>query len=178
MFSAQKIKNNEYKGGTDLDQIMEKVNKISPFEIHVLLLGEDSSMSMRSYEKIKVHGLGYIKDENRIIEALNATDIFLYPTKADNLPLVLLEATACGTPCITFNVGGCGDIIKNEYNGYLIEQGNLDQAAEKLVDLLQNPKKLEEFSSNARKHAKENFSDKLMAERYWGLFEKVSRKKF
>lgn len=174
IFIAQKISNNAFKGGNDLSMILEKLNSMSSnAPIHVLLLGEDNNAYLSKFKNLKVHPLGYIKEEEKIIDALNTADLFLYPTRADNLPLVLIESIACGTPCVTFDIGGCGDMIKDGYNGYLIKDMNLDEAAEKTFYLLNDKTLLHTFSINARRYAEDNFSEAAMAEGYFRLFEKV-----
>jgi glycosyltransferase involved in cell wall biosynthesis len=51
--------------------------------------------------------------------AYSAADLFLFPTRADNLPLVLQESMACGTPMISFKVGGVPDLVRPGITGYL-----------------------------------------------------------
>lgn len=44
--------------------------------------------------------------------AYSAADLFLLPTRADNLPLILQESMACGTPMLSFKVGGVPDLAR------------------------------------------------------------------
>jgi len=46
-------------------------------------------------------------------------DLFIFPTRADNLPLVLQESMACGTPMVSFKVGGVPDLVRPGITGYL-----------------------------------------------------------
>jgi glycosyltransferase involved in cell wall biosynthesis len=95
--------------------------------------------------------------------------LFLYPTKADNLPNVLVEAIACGIPCATFDIGGCKEIIVDGYNGLVLEKGNNVP----LLRLLTDRHTLSKMSVNARQYAEEHFSIEKMGEQYYNLFESL-----
>lgn len=68
---------------------------------------------------LPVYPLGYISDEHMIVNAYNAADIFVSPSLEDNLPNTIMEAMACGVPCVGFKVGGIPEMIDNGKNGYV-----------------------------------------------------------
>ena len=57
-----------------------------------------------------------------LIFLYSAADIFLLPSRQDNLPNVMLESLACGTPIISFNIGGMADEILHGKNGLLANE--------------------------------------------------------
>lgn len=175
IFIAQRIKNNFFKGGEDLLKILKSINEKTTLPIHVLLMGGEKMPELQELKNLIIHSLGYVSEEEKIIESLNAADLFLYPTRADNFPLVLLETIACGTPCVTFDVGGCGEIIQDKVSGYLIKNFDTDDAAKKTLEVLANPELLKELSQKARIFAEENFSDKKIATAYHDLFLKLKQ---
>jgi len=61
--------------------------------------------------------LGYSSDHLKSI-AYCAANLFIFPTRADNLPLVLQESMACGTPMVSFKVGGVPDLVRPGITGY------------------------------------------------------------
>lgn len=63
--------------------------------------------------------LGYTSDTARIIDVYNASDVFVLPSLSENLPNTIMEAMACGVPCIGFNVGGIPEMIDHHKNGYV-----------------------------------------------------------
>ena len=65
--------------------------------------------------------LGSILDERAMAMIYNAVDVVVLPSIEDNLPNVMLEALACGTPIISFANGGMSEIVVNEVNGLLVE---------------------------------------------------------
>jgi glycosyltransferase involved in cell wall biosynthesis len=75
---------------------------------------------------VPVHSLGRLHDDVALCLAYAAADVFVSTASADNLPLTIMEAMACGTPAIAFDVGGVGDLIENRVTGRLVP---LDDAA-------------------------------------------------
>jgi glycosyltransferase involved in cell wall biosynthesis len=168
-------KNNPWKGGTDLLQILRKLNDRTTDPVNFLVLGEGKFAELDEFSNFRIFRKGYIKDEKLMIQCLQAADLFIYPTRADNLPNVLIEAVACGTPCITFDIGGNSEIIKDGYNGIIIAPFDFDLFAAKTTDLLTHPLKLSAFSSNCAKSSLQ-FDLKLMANSYISIFRAVSSK--
>lgn len=84
----------------------------------IALLGGHSE-ELQSQLALPVHPLGYISDEKTIIAAYNAADVFVIPSLEDNLPNTIMEAMACGVPCVGFRVGGIPEMIDHQKNGYV-----------------------------------------------------------
>ena len=68
---------------------------------------------------LPVYPLGYVNDEKRIVDVYNAADVFVLPSLEDNLPNTIMEAMACGVPCVGFRVGGIPEMIDHQQNGYV-----------------------------------------------------------
>ncbi len=66
----------------------------------------------------KAYLLGYRKD---IPDVLGASDIFIFPSIFEGMPVAVLEAMGCGLPIICSDIRGQRDIIKNNINGYLCQ---------------------------------------------------------
>ncbi|MDF2456375.1 MAG: glycosyl transferase group 1 [Cytophagaceae bacterium] len=169
-FIAQKLKGNFFKGGSDLYDILKHLNEQTTFPIHLLLMGEDSMPELNAFQNLIVHPMGYVKEEEKMVEILNATDVFVYPTRADNFPLVLLETITCGVPAISYNVGGCSDIINANTSGYLIDYSKAEIAAKYTLSCLNNNAEKKVLSLKARIYSVEQFSDKKIAQKYSFLF--------
>ena len=70
---------------------------------------------------LPVWPLGYVNDSKRIVQVYNAADCFVLPSLEDNLPNTLMEAMACGVPCVGFRVGGIPEMIDHRKNGYVAD---------------------------------------------------------
>ncbi|MBF0522905.1 MAG: glycosyltransferase family 4 protein [Candidatus Omnitrophica bacterium] len=86
------------------------------------------------------------------------TDLFVFPTKRDQLALVLAEALACGLPVMARDVGGISNIVKDRKNGFLMPYDSTEEDwAQKINYLHENRSILKRFGDNSRKIAEEKF---------------------
>lgn len=74
--------------------------------------------------------LGYVSSPERIVQVYNAADCFVLPSLEDNLPNTLMEAMACGVPCVGFNTGGIPEMIDHRQNGYVASFRDADDLAQ------------------------------------------------
>ena len=72
------------------------------------------------------HHIGVLHDEVSLCLLYAACDAFILPTLQDNLPNTLLEALACGTPCVAFDVGGISDLVRHGETGFLAKAKDAD----------------------------------------------------
>ncbi|MFA6542274.1 MAG: glycosyltransferase, partial [Bacteroidota bacterium] len=91
-----------------------------------------------------------------------------------NLPNVLIESISCGIPAITFDIGGCGEIIKDNKNGFVVPPFDKDLFASRVVELLTNDSLRKNFSVAAREHAEEHYSLLTTAEKYHSLYRELN----
>jgi len=73
--------------------------------------------------------LGYVNDEQRIVDVYNAADVFVLPSLSENLPNTIMEAMACGVPSVGFRVGGIPEEIDHRENGYVADYRSSEDLA-------------------------------------------------
>jgi glycosyltransferase involved in cell wall biosynthesis len=171
--SSDDLTASPWKGGRLLVDILNSIDTKMEEHVEALVLGKGGITGLEHLQHLHIRQMGYVNNEELISILLSAADLFIYPTRADSLGLVLVESIACGTPCITFAVGGCQDVIKNDVNGYLIEPFDTEAFAIKTVELLNQPEKREKLSAEARKFAQDHFDLKDMAAAYYRLFQQI-----
>jgi glycosyltransferase involved in cell wall biosynthesis len=120
----------------------------------------------------KVHCLGILKDDVALALAYSAADSFVAPSLQDNLPNTVLEAMACGTPCVAFEIGGMPDLIDHQINGFLASPFEVGRLAEGITWTLDHNSSLD-LGHRAREKVEQNFPLGLQAKRYKHLFEEV-----
>jgi L-malate glycosyltransferase len=83
-----------------------------------------------------VHFLG---KQDKLDELYSISDVKLLLSEKESFGLVLLEAMACGVPCIGTTIGGIPEVIEDGETGFLCELGNVEEIAEKAVRILTDP---------------------------------------
>lgn len=117
--------------------------------------------------KHKVHFLGFRKD---VLEILQASDIFIFPSYREGLPRSVMEAMSVGLPAIVSNIRGNIDLIDNNKGGFIINHMNEIEFAKKIKLLIKNPDLIKQFGDYNRERVKEFSLDSVLLE-----LEKVYR---
>jgi len=142
-----------------------------------LSLDKEYAQKVIKYSKdsgVNVRFTGFVP-YNDLKALYSACDIFVLPSFEEGQPIVLLEAMASGKPLIGSNVGGISMMIRDGWNGFLIEPGNEKKLADKIRYLVENEDERKRMGKNSRKLAKEEFDWSKIAERYLRIYEKVAR---
>jgi len=126
--------------------------------------------------KDKVVFIGQI-DNSEVPLYYTASDIFVIPSivvegHTEGLGVVTLEAMACGTPAIGSNVGGIPDVIKDEYNGFLVAEKSPEELAQKIIKLLSDRKLAADFKKNGLRTVQEKFSWDVVSDRFINIFQR------
>ncbi len=124
---------------------------------------------------IETHWIGRLHDDVSLALAYSAANVFVAPSMQENLANTVIEAMACGIPCVAFDVGGMPDIIRPERNGYLARAFETDDLARGIVAILESGEACERFGQEARHTVVTEFSMALQAQRYAGLYADVLR---
>ena len=163
LFVAEFATQNPFKGGAILREIISD----STFsDVIFVTVGGSHESSFHNHICYP-----YIYDENELADLYAACDVLLYPTQADNLPLVVLESMACSTPVIASNLGGIPEII-NDSNGILISDYKSPSAFKKglneFLDL--NQDQITDIRKNSLFTIQKGYSLTQMISAYQGLY--------
>ncbi len=89
---------------------------------------------------------------NNISKVYEAAQLLILPSRAEGLPLTLVEAQAHGLPIIATDIKyGPRDVVNDKVDGFLIKNHDTDALADKIVELLTHPEEIQRFSENAYK---------------------------
>ncbi|WP_102027217.1 N-acetyl-alpha-D-glucosaminyl L-malate synthase BshA [Salirhabdus sp. Marseille-P4669] len=122
--------------------------------------------------QLENHVLFLGKQEN-VSELLSISDLLLLLSEKESFGLVLLEAMACGVPCIGTNVGGIPEVIVDNEIGFIEELGDISKMIEDAVSLLENEQKWKTFSNRSIQHVQEHFHSSKIIEQYEDLYRKL-----
>jgi len=163
------------KGIEEIIEATSIIKDIVNDDFKVLIVGPVIQKEMPDYQnKIRdadidnyVINLGVQKNVRNFYYA---SDVFLLPSHFEGLPLVLLEAMACGLPVIASRVGEIPNIIENYMNGLLVEPRNVDDLVEKMMLCIDNKNELALMGKNAAKTIREEYSLGKMIEKYTRVY--------
>ncbi|MEB3310610.1 MAG: glycosyltransferase family 4 protein [Snowella sp.] len=117
--------------------------------------------------------LGRLNDDIALSLAYSAADVFIAPSQEDNLPNTVLEALACGTPCVAFKIGGIPDLIEHQKNGYLAQPFEIEDLTRGIDWVLKTVQSSPHLSLQARQKVETQFNQLLQVNRYHSLFKKL-----
>jgi glycosyltransferase involved in cell wall biosynthesis len=91
----------------------------------------------------------------------------------DNLPNTVMEALACGTPSVAFDIGGMSDMIVHKQNGYLAKPFDVHDLVRGLEWVVEQDKRKVRLSESSRKHVENKFELEYIARKYTDLYSKI-----
>jgi glycosyltransferase involved in cell wall biosynthesis len=140
--------------------------------LEIVILGASRPLNVPDLA-FKTHYIGHLRDELSLALVYGAMDVFAAPSIQDNLPSTVMEALACGTPCVGSNVGGIPEMIEQEVNGYLSAVSDAHSLAYGLNWILEDQERWHRLSQAARAKATRDFDQERQAKRYIGLYEEL-----
>jgi len=171
LFVCQRL-NNPNKGMDYLIEacrLMAEQHPQTREQVGVLLLGghAEEVAEQLPFESIP---LGYISDERRISRIYRAADVFVLPSLSENLPNTIMEAMACGVPCVGFRVGGIPEEIDHLKNGYVAKYQSADDLMRGLYWTLYEADR-EQLSAAAVRKVATNYSGTAVALQYIEVYQ-------
>ncbi len=164
------------KGFHHLLEILRLIKEESLFDVKKLVLLTFGYVKEEFKDfQIAIQGLGDIKDDRILRLAYSAADVLALPSEEDNLPNILLESMACGTPAVGFNIGGVSDLVLPDQTGYLAEFGNYRQFADGLIKSLTERNK-EEWSKQTVSFIENGYTLAHQGKAYSDLFSDILKK--
>ncbi len=118
--------------------------------------------------QLKAHIMGHISSPEKMIQIYQAADVFVTPSLEENLPNTLMEALACGTPCVGFAIGGIPEMIDHEVNGYVAKYQSSEDLAKGLGWTLENAPE-----TAARQKAESSYAEAIIAAKHVNFYTHV-----
>lgn len=160
------------------DYLLEiaKILKIKLPDWHISIYGEGSEKE--NLEKIRkennLENFVQIKEPTQdIVNVYLNSSVYLSTSRWEGLPMVLIEAQHCGLPAVAFDCNyGPSDIIINNKTGFLCKCFDINDFANKVVELCQNKDELLNFGKNSVENSYK-FSTETIAEKWYNLLESL-----
>ena len=122
---------------------------------------------------LKAHYLGWQDDDRTLALLYAAADVFILPSLQENLPYAVMEAMACGTPCVAFKQGGVPDLIDQQQNGYLARPFDPKDLTRGILWVLENHERQGDLAARARRKVVQEFALEKVAARHMELYREL-----
>lgn len=166
LFVSQKV-TDERKGA---QFFIDAVNSLAAKrqDIGVAILGGNGEEVARQL-KTGTSILGYITDQQTIVSVYNAADVFVLPSLQDNLPNTIMEAMACGVPCVGFDIGGIPEMIDHRMTGIIAPPRDTEALANGIAYCLDDENH-DRLSEGCLMKVQKKYSEKAVAKAFTDLY--------
>jgi glycosyltransferase involved in cell wall biosynthesis len=149
----------------------------SPKPIHVALMGSWGSSLVPDIESAgcEVTNFDYIDSDRLKAVLYSAADLFVFPSRADNAPLTVLESQACGTPVTAFDVGGVGELVRHGETGVLVPAEDAMAMGRVIAELLGRVDERQRLGEEARRRAVADYTIEETVRRHLDLYRTLAR---
>ncbi len=166
LFAAQNVQD-ERKGFWYFREAIQRLE--NPNAVEIVTFGKSQVSDFQDFPT-KVHHLGSLTDINKIVQAYQAASVFVMPSLEDNLPNTVMESLACGTPVVGFQTGGIPEMVRHQSTGFIATQHSVEELVEGINWVLFKSD-YENLSRNAAMFVEQNFSEKVIANRYMSVYQ-------
>ena len=163
-----------------LDAFKNVVEEQKDGHVKLLIIGEGNKRKyLENYVKElnlgdKVIFTGYRED---VEELMALMDIFVLTSLREGLPRVLVQAAAVGMPSVAFNVDGVPEIIKDNYNGFLVRPRDVGQLTNRIEKYINNKELVLLHGQKGREFIKDRWSIEGMVDRIDKIYQNLVREK-
>jgi glycosyltransferase involved in cell wall biosynthesis len=162
-----------------IDVLLEAVHLLSvPGEtLRVWLVGDGSE---RAALEVRARRLGlessvqFLGFRDDVAELLQASDVFVLPSRYEAMPITILEAMASGLPCVVTDVGDNAELVEDGVRGKVVPREDPHALVEAMNELMLNPA-LRRTMGEAARHTAQRYSAEEMAGRILTTYDTVMR---
>jgi N-acetyl-alpha-D-glucosaminyl L-malate synthase BshA len=163
----------EVKRVKDVVRIFGRIRRAVPATLLMIGDGPDRADAEREAHELGVErDVRFLGRLDRVVDLLQATDLFLLPSQTESFGLAALEAMACGSPVVASRAGGLPEIIEDGVTGILEPVGSVEAMARRAVETLRDPARHRAMADAAVRRARD-FSADAVVPRYEALYQEA-----
>jgi glycosyltransferase involved in cell wall biosynthesis len=170
LFGAVNSTSDPRKGFHLLQPALQNLRQLLPDDAVELIVFGASQPEKPPELGFRCRYLGQLNDDLSLALLYSAADVFVAPSIQENLANTVLEALACGLPCVAFAIGGMPDLIVHQQNGYLATPYQIDDLTKGILWVMENQERHQRLSTSARQRIEQSFTMETPAHRYLSLF--------
>lgn len=154
-----------------LEALLELNKRNINFECNIIGEGEERASLQKICSDYRLDDkVNFIGFTNNINQYMQKSDLLLMTSLMEGIPMVIIEAFSNYLPVIASNVGGIGEMILDEYNGFLYESNNLDHLVQILLKCYYKQYDLDIIGKNAYESYNNQWSVEKMSKQYLDIF--------
>ena len=165
LFGAMSV--SDVRKGFDL--LIKALDRL-PKDQYILSVVGEADRKIFEDMKFQHRFYGRIDSRERMAEIYNEADVYVIPSRQENLSNSVTEAMACGVPVVAFAIGGMADMIEHRRNGYLAEAFDCEELAAGIVFCAENRDTLGGYAATS---APKKFSYETVGAQYRSLCEEL-----
>jgi len=162
-----------YKGHLELLHAAKEVVERFPDALF-LLVGEDRGIQKDLEQDVANLSIGqsvrFLGRRDDVPALLTASDISILPSHEEGFSNVILESMAAGLPVVATNVGGNSEAVLDGITGWVVPPEDPRALAAKIIDLLKDPNRAEEWGKRGRERVSQMFTVKKMVAAHLDLY--------
>lgn len=139
---------------------------------HVLVLGKHAESVRRLLGGVSAT-YEFVTSQDRLAHAYRSSDITVVPSLMETYPFVAKESLACGTPVISFRVGGLIDILQEGKHGRLVTPYDTHEMSNAIIELLENPALAEQLGQTGLQWIRTYCSNAAMSRNLLAVYEEA-----
>jgi glycosyltransferase involved in cell wall biosynthesis len=161
-----------------IQTLVDCVLQAPDIKIYAIIIGDgperanlQGMINCQNLSNLRIKLLGY---QRNVAAYLKISDIFLFTSEEEVLPMCLIEATSLGVPIVCSDIPGNSDIVKSEFNGFLVDLKKKDYSIF-VLRLLRDDALAKRISFNGIEKAKNEFDKDKVVEDIVGLYKNTRR---
>lgn len=162
--------------------VLKEVRK--EHDIHLVLMGvghhsdklEDVEQLIKEFNLSKSITLIKWTDRENIFSIIHNSKFYISTARYEGLPYSIIESLALSKPCVVSDCDGNRDLIKNDYNGFVIQDESINEFKQKIQLLLNDNGLLQEFSKNAKESFDENYDIQRNIKKLEEIYTRFSKR--
>ena len=140
-----------------LSLLLDQAERLPSLTFNILIISH-SALQVSPPTNVQIFQSALSLFGDSLYNILSSCDLMFYPSLADNLPQLCIEATTQGLPIVGFNTGGVSETIPTSEHNNLVPCGNFPLLIDKTLELLSSPKLLQSQSKAALSHFDKDFN--------------------
>lgn len=140
--------------------LLHALSNLPNIKLKIIGSGPEMNSLRDECRVLKLQNIEFLgfKEGKSLVEIIENCKFSILPSLwYENCPISVLESSILEKPVIASKIGGIQEMIKDSYNGFLFEPGNIEDCREKILKLWNNTALCRKMGKNAREYVEKNF---------------------